>query len=57
MSGVDLIGGGDGQRINVTGKPQLGYGEHSVTRWFDPTVFAQPALGYIGSSTTLNDRT
>ena len=33
------------------------YGEHSVTRWFDPTVFAQPALGYIGSSPTLNDRT
>jgi hypothetical protein len=50
VSGVDLIGGGDGQRINVTGKPQLGYGEHSVTRWFDPTVFAQPALGYIGSA-------
>ena len=50
VSGVDLIGGGDGQRINVTGKPQLGYGQHSVTRWFDPTVFAQPALGYIGSA-------
>jgi hypothetical protein len=50
VSGVDLIGGGDGQRINVIGKPQLGYGDHSVTRWFDPTVFAQPALGYIGSA-------
>jgi hypothetical protein len=50
VSGVDLIGGGDGQRINVTGNPQLGYGDHSVTRWFNPNVFSQPALGYIGSA-------
>ena len=50
VSGVDLIGGGDGQRINVTGNPQLGYGQHSVTRWFNPSVFSQPALGYIGTA-------
>jgi hypothetical protein len=50
VSGVDLIGGGDGQRINVTGNPQLGYGQHSVTRWFNPGVFSQPALGYIGTA-------
>jgi hypothetical protein len=50
VSGADLIGGGDGQRINVTGNPQLGYGNHSVTRWFNPTVFGEPALGYIGSA-------
>lgn len=50
VSGVDLIGGGDGQRINVNGEPQLGYGQHSVVRWFNPAVFSQPALGYIGSA-------
>jgi hypothetical protein len=50
VSGADLIGGGDGQRINVNGNPQLAYGDHSLTRWFDPTVFSQPALGYIGSA-------
>jgi hypothetical protein len=50
VSGVDLIGGGDGQRIDVTGNPQLGYGDHSVTRWFNPSVFSEPPLGYIGSA-------
>jgi hypothetical protein len=50
VSGVDLIGGGDGQRINVNGNPNLGGSQRSVTRWFDPSVFSQPALGYIGSA-------
>ena len=50
VSGVDLIGGGDGQRIDVSGNPQLGYGDHSVTRWFNPSVFSEPPLGYIGSA-------
>jgi hypothetical protein len=50
VSGVDLIGGGDGQRINVSGNPNLGYGQHSVSRWFNPSVFSQPALGYIGTA-------
>jgi hypothetical protein len=50
VSGVDLIGGGDGQRINITGNPQLGYGNHSVLEWFNPAVFALPPLGYIGSA-------
>ena len=50
VSGVDLIGGGDGQRINVTGNPQLGYGDHSVTRWFNPSVFSEHPLGYIGTA-------
>jgi hypothetical protein len=50
VSGVDLIGGGDGQRIDVTGNPQLGYGNHSVHEWFNPGVFSEPPLGYIGSA-------
>lgn len=50
VSGVDLIGGGDGQRINVTGNPQLGYGARNGAQFFNTSVFAQPALGYIGSA-------
>lgn len=50
VSGVDLIGGGDGQRINVTGNPQLGYGVRSASEFFNTSVFAQPALGYIGNA-------
>ena len=50
VSGVDLIGGGDGQRINVTGNPQQGYGNRNQYQWFNTSVFAQPALGYIGSA-------
>jgi len=50
VSGVDLIGGGDGQRIDISGNPNLGHGEHSVSRWFTPGVFSQPPLGYIGNA-------
>jgi len=40
---VDLAGGGDGTRINVTGKAQLSYGERTFSRFFNPGVFARPA--------------
>jgi hypothetical protein len=50
VSGVDLIGGGDGQRINVTGNPQLGYGARNGNQFFNTSVFALPALGYIGNA-------
>jgi hypothetical protein len=50
VSGADLIGGGDGQRINVTGNPQLGYGTRNGSEFFNTAVFALPALGYIGSA-------
>jgi hypothetical protein len=49
-SGVDLIGGGDGQRINISGDAQLPYGTRGYDRFFDTSVFSQPALGYIGSA-------
>jgi hypothetical protein len=48
--GADLSGGGDGTRINVTGKAQLPHGERTFTRWFDPTVFARPAKGDPGNA-------
>ena len=49
-TGVDLIGGGDGQRIDVSGPAQLAYGVRNATRWFDTSVFSLPPLGYIGSA-------
>jgi len=50
QSGADLIGGGDGQRINVTGNPQLAYGDRNGNQFFNTSVFAPPPLGYIGSA-------
>ena len=47
---VDLTGGGDGQRINVTGKAQLDYGDRTFGRFFDPTVFARPGRGDFGNA-------
>jgi len=50
VSGADLTGGGDGQRINVNGNPQLGYGDRNGNRFFNTSVFSVPALGQIGSA-------
>lgn len=50
VAGTDLIGGGDGQRINVNANPQLGRGTRNQYQWFNTSVFSQPALGYIGSA-------
>jgi hypothetical protein len=48
--GADLTGGGDGARIVVTGKAQLPHGERTFDRWFNPTVFARPAVGDPGNA-------
>jgi hypothetical protein len=40
--GADLTGGGDGQRVNITGDPRLSHGERGVARVFNTTVFARP---------------
>jgi hypothetical protein len=50
VSGADLIGGGDGQRIDITGNPQLGYGARNGNEFFNTSVFALPPLGYIGNA-------
>ena len=50
VAGTDLIGGGDGQRINISGDAQLGRGTRNQYQWFNTSVFSQPALGYIGSA-------
>jgi hypothetical protein len=50
VQGTDLIGGGDGQRINVNGNPQQAYGVRNGNQFFNTSVFSAPALGYIGNA-------
>jgi hypothetical protein len=50
VDNVDIVGGGDGVRINVTGKAQLERGDRTFARWFNPTVFARPARGDFGNA-------
>lgn len=47
---VDLSGGGDGNRINVTGKAQLDHSDRTFSKWFNPSVFARPARGDFGNA-------
>jgi hypothetical protein len=49
-AGTDLIGGGDGQRINISANPNLPRGTRNGVKWFDTSVFSMPAVGYIGSA-------
>ncbi len=50
VDGADITGGGDGSRVVVTGKAQLSRSERTFTRFFDPTVFARPAVGTFGNA-------
>jgi len=50
VSGADLIGGGDGQRIDISGNPQLAYGARNGNEFFNTSVFSLPPLGYIGNA-------
>jgi hypothetical protein len=50
VSGVDLIGGGDGQRIDISANPQLPYGTRNGNEFFNTSVFSLPPLGYIGNA-------
>jgi hypothetical protein len=47
---VDLTGGGDGQRVNITGDPRIAHGERGIDRMFNTSVFALPGLGDIGNA-------
>jgi hypothetical protein len=47
---IDITGGGDGGRINVTGKAQLPWGERNFERFFNTSVFARPARGDFGNA-------
>jgi hypothetical protein len=48
--GTDMNGGGDGQRIIVTGKAPLSRGERSFSRWFNTSVFARPPMNSAGNA-------
>lgn len=50
VDNADLSGGGDGNRINVTGKAILPRSERTFSRFFDPSVFARPARGDFGNA-------
>ncbi len=47
---VDFSGGGDGTRVNVTGKAQKDGSERTFAQWFNPTVFARPGRGDTGNA-------
>ena len=49
-TGADLTGGGDGQRVNLTGNPLFGYGQRSFSEWFNTSVIQVPSLGSIGTA-------
>jgi hypothetical protein len=49
-NGVDLTGGGDGNRIMVTGSPVISKGDRTFDRFFNPTVFAEPVKGIVGNA-------
>jgi hypothetical protein len=49
-NGIDLTGGGDGNRIVVLGNPALPKGDRTFNRFFDPTVFAEPVRGILGNA-------
>jgi hypothetical protein len=48
--GADITGGGDGSRVFVTGLAILPKSERTITRFFNPSVFARPAVGSIGAA-------
>jgi hypothetical protein len=49
-NGQDLVGGGDGQRLIVTGKASLPHGSRAFSQWFDTSVFAAPGLNDAGNA-------
>ena len=49
-TGIDFTGGGDGQRINVTGDPRLPHGDHTVDHMFNTAVFAMSGFNDAGNA-------
>jgi len=50
VTGADLTGGGDGQRVNLTGPVVLERGQRGFTRWFATENVALPGKGDIGNA-------
>lgn len=49
-NGLDLTGGGDGQRANITGDPRIPHSERGITGMFDTSVVALPQRGDAGNA-------
>jgi outer membrane receptor protein involved in Fe transport len=49
-TGVDLNGGGDPQRMDVTCDPKLAHGDRTLTAFFNTSCFALPAKLDIGNA-------
>lgn len=49
-NGENITGGGDGARVIVTGNAVLPKSERTFDRYFNPDVFALPAVGTIGTA-------
>ena len=49
-NGVDLTGGGDPQRVNITGDPRIAHGDRGINGMFDTSVFAMPGVGDPGNA-------
>lgn len=47
---VDLVGGGDGQRVNVTGDRRRAHGDRGILGFVNTGVFALPKLGDPGNA-------
>jgi hypothetical protein len=50
VDGADITGGGDGVRPNVLSNPILSKGDQTISRFFNPDVFARPAVGDRGNA-------
>jgi hypothetical protein len=57
VTAVDITGSPtDGARIVVNSEPTLPSGERTFQRWFNTSVFSQPAVGTIGNAARTNIR-
>ena len=54
VSGADLTGGGDGQRVNVVGDGSMN--GKDFYHWFNPAAFALPAINTPGNAGKFNFR-
>ncbi len=50
VDGADILGGGDGARVVLTGDPKLPAGERTFDRWFDTSVVTRPPQGDPGNA-------
>ncbi|MBV8902458.1 MAG: TonB-dependent receptor plug domain-containing protein, partial [Acidobacteriia bacterium] len=49
-NGADLVGGGDGVRVNVIANPILSKDQRTFYRYFNTAAFAEPTGGYYGNA-------